>query len=155
MTDPRQAIADILDTCLTADTPETCAQAWLALEAICDDARRARDEAGEWTAKVMQSANQYRTEANGTRIVVSKPKARTAWRKDEVRTDLLRLVPKVDRLLSPAGEVEGDAEVAFRLVDECLSWSSAKVTGLKRYGLDADEYCQVTEKPATVKVEHL
>jgi hypothetical protein len=152
----RQTIADLLEDCQASDDPETAAARWLELEAIRDDAARAVAEAGEWAAKVLASQGQYRVEANGVRIVRNKPKARTAWRKPELLDELRRLIPKVDRLMSPStGEVEGDGEVAVRLFNECLSWSSAKVTSLRKYGMDPDEWCETVEKPETVRVETL
>jgi hypothetical protein len=151
----RQTIADILEDCQASDDPETAAARWLELEAIRDDAARAVAEAGEWAAKVMASQGQYRVEANGVRIVRNRPKARKAWRHDELCADVLKHVPEQALLNTTTGEVEPERHTTLRLLRDCVSFGGGKVTGLRKLGMDPDEYHEVTEKPETVRVETL
>ena len=152
--DISQGIRELADRCLDSDEPEQVVELWLSLDALVREASEARDLAGEHGAQVLRGHDQYRTEVHGRRIVRHTPKPRTSWKKDELKDELRRLVPTVDRLMSPtSGEVEGDAEVAIRLFDECLSWSSAKVTALRKYQLDPDEFSVSTPKPETLRVE--
>ena len=152
--DISQGIRELADRCLDSDDPERVVELWLSLDALVREASEARDLAGEHGAQVLRGHDQYRTEVHGRRIVRHTPKPRTSWKKDELFTELLRLVPKVDRVRFRAtGAMEDDAEVALRLVQECLSVSSGKVTGLRKYDLDPDEFSVATVRPETLRVE--
>lgn len=150
----RSAIANLADEAICSDDPETVVRLWLMLEAIRDDAARAVAEVAEHGAKVLAGHDLYRLRIEGMPPVVRHtPKARNAWRKDELLGEVHRLVPQVDRLLSPSGEVEGDAEVAIRLVTDVFSLGGGKVTGLRKHGLDADEFCSVEVSPERLRIE--
>lgn len=151
----RSAVDDLLTACQSADSPEACAAIWLQLEAIYDDARNARDEAGEWTAKVMDSARQHRTEVAGTRIVVKRRTASVRWpRKSELLEDVVKLVPANGKLNTDTGEVEPERWTTLRLLQECVSVGGG-LQRMKNYGLDPDDYRTVEQREPTVEIEHL
>ena len=149
-----EAIQAMANDALDSDDPDRVISVWLCLDAYKRELADAVASVGEHGALVLRGHDEYRWETQGHRVARHTPKDRKEWRKPELKDELRRLVPKVDRVVSRStGEVEGDAEVALRLVDECLSWSAAKVTGLRKYGLDPDEFSVVTPKPETLRLE--
>lgn len=152
----RTEVANLLDRALTADDPEMVVRLWWMVEAVRDDAARAVGEIAEHAAKVLAGHNLHGLRLEGLPPVVRyTPKTRTGWDKDSLFSLLQRKVGEVDRLLSRDGEVEGDAEVALRLVKDTLSVSGGKVTGLKKLGADPAEFCTETTGVERIRVETL
>ena len=153
-TDLRTAIADLMDDAISSDDPETVGRLWLMLEAIRDDAARASGEVAEHAAKVFEGHSLYRLRLDDMPpLVVSVPKSRTQWDKPALIDLVRRKAGEVDRLLSREGAVETDVEVTLRLVADTLSIAGGKVTGIKKLGHAADEFCTETTPPARIRIE--
>ena len=156
MSDVRTQIADLMDEAIASDDPETVGRLWLLLEAIRDDAARASGEVAEHAAKVFEGHNLHRLRMEGAPpLVVTVPKSRSQWDKPALIDLVRRKAGEVDRLLSRDGEVESDVEVALRLVNDTLSISGGKVTGIRKLGHAADEFCVEATSPARIRIETL
>lgn len=79
------------------------------------------------------------------RFEVKRGTKRTGWVWDRLIPDLVAKAREERRYNQDSGEVEGEGEATARVLRDCLSFSSAKVTGLRARGLSDDDYCQVEE----------
>lgn len=79
------------------------------------------------------------------RFEVKKGTKRTGWVWDRLIPDLVAKAREERRFNADSGEVEGEGEATARVLRDCLSFSQAKVTGLRARGLSDDEYCTVEE----------
>lgn len=79
------------------------------------------------------------------RFEVKRATKRTGWVWDRLIPDLVAKAREERRFNSDSGEVEGEGEATARVLRDCVSFSSAKVTGLRARGLSDDDYCTVEE----------
>lgn len=101
--------------------------------ATCE--RRLLNEAGERSFDVPMLG----------RFEVRRSTKRTGWVWDRLIPDLIAKAREERRYNSDSGEVEGEGEATARVLRDCVSFSSAKVTGLRARGLSDDDYCTVEE----------
>lgn len=137
----RGQVADLLDLILLADDPENAARLWVELEALRHDAAEAERQAAEHVAAVMAGHDLFNLRLDDLPPIVRyTPKARKAWRWDEVWPEVRKIITEEPRLLFGSGEPEADFDVALRVARECLSVSAVKVTAFKNRGRDVDEF---------------
>lgn len=80
------------------------------------------------------------------RFETKKSTPRKNWQWDDLIPKVVAAGMKERRIIDPdAGEVEPEGVAVARAMRECLSFSSAKVTGLKARSIDVADYCDEGE----------
>jgi hypothetical protein len=108
-------------------------------------------EAGEVEAALVAEMTEKQLEIPGLGVFERRRKTdRKAWQHEDIRSALL--VKLREGEIEPAryadlvnGEIieEDETELAFRVLTECAN-PSWRVTALKRYDIDPDDFCEVT-----------
>lgn len=118
------------------------------MESIIDLIREAQTEAAEALARAVPYEISNVTFSDTRALTPRWPKDRKAWQNDRLRDDVRARV-----LADENGEARPGADV-FETLESIVSiiGSNVKTTGLKKLGLDPDDYCMSEKRPPTVQV---
>jgi hypothetical protein len=136
-----QYMDELTEQCLSSDDIDEVARLFASIERATQHHKRRHADARAHLLAVMQGHNLKLHDSPVGRIEVKGSKARKSWKWDDLIPAIVAKV-KDNRLLRDSGEVEAPEATAARLLRECVGMSYGKVTGLRKYGLDADEYCE-------------
>lgn len=112
------------------------------LAELNEAAAEERKRRNECEAALADAMQEQRIEVAGVFFEKGWDNQRTDWKHEELMRDLRVQARAVPRLVDPTtGEIESEWEAAFRVVGDCMS-PNWKLTGLKEYGINGNEYCK-------------
>lgn len=150
-------LSDLLQECTDPEGRDLAELLWNVREARTEllDIERTLEEA---TAKAMLGDN---AETGTIRVERSRRPDRKSWQHDEWKADVRRKTIQKNSLkgavvISADGEeLDVSLEAVIREVQEVHGSAPPKVTGLRKLGIDADDYCERSPGPWSVKVTRM
>lgn len=95
-----------------------------------------------YKAALLSEAGERAFDTAQGRWEIKKSTKRTGWQWDALIPRLVAAGQTERRIIDPeAGEVESEGHAVARALRESVSFSGAKVTGLRARGIDASDYC--------------